>query len=61
MYGKMQAMGLTEFIPFICISLSGANLLSLFTLLLASPQLLSSHHWGWWHLLDHSFGYPHSH
>lgn len=37
MYGKMQASGLTEFICFICISLSGASPASVFTLFLALP------------------------
>ena len=40
MYGKMQALGLTEFIPFIGTSPSGANPIPLFTLFLASSQLL---------------------
>ena len=39
----MLASGLTEFIPFICTSAIWANLVSLFTFLLAFPQLLSSH------------------
>ena len=41
--------------------LSGANLISLFTLLLTFPQLLSNHHGEWQHLLDRCFGSPHSH
>ena len=41
--------------------LSGANPVSLFALLLAFPQLLSRHRGGWQHLLDRSFGSPHSH
>ena len=54
MYGKIQASGLSEFIPFICTSalgggVGGANPVFLFTLrsgrwpLLAFPQLLSNH------------------
>ena len=57
----MQASGLTEFTPFIAPQLSGANLISLFSLLPAFPQLLSNHHGEWQHLLDQSFGSPHSH
>ena len=41
--------------------LSGANPVSFFTLLLAFPQLLSNHRGGRQHLLDRSFGSPHSH
>ena len=41
--------------------LSGANPVSFFTLLLAFPQLLSNHRRGRQHLLDRSFGSPHSH
>ena len=41
--------------------LSGANPVSLFTLLLAFTQLLSNLPGGWQHLLDLSFGSPHSH
>ena len=52
MYGKMQAAGLTEFIPFICTSAIWSNPVSLFTLLLASPQLLSNYCGGWLHPLD---------
>ena len=47
MYGKVQASGLMESIPFICISASGANPISLLTLPLALPQLLSEHLMGW--------------
>ena len=36
----------------------GPNPVSLFTLLLAFPQLLSNHHGGWQHRLDLSFGSP---
>ena len=36
----------------------GPNPVSLFTLLLALPQLLSNHHGGWQHRLDLSFGSP---
>ena len=52
MYGKMQAFGLTEFIPSYAPQLSGANPVSLLTLLLAFPLNLSSYHGGvgsiWW-------------
>ena len=41
--------------------LPGANLVSLFILLLAFPQLLSNHHREWQHPLDPSFGSLHSH
>ena len=43
--------------------LSGANPVSLFTLLLAFPQFLSNHHGGGWvqHPLDCSLRSPHSH
>ena len=40
--------------------LSGANLISWFTLLLTFPQLLSNHHGEWQHPLDRCFGSPHS-
>ena len=49
------------------LSCLGPNSVSLFTLrsgrwlLPAVPQLLSSHHGGWQHLLGHSLGSPHSH
>ena len=49
------------------LSYLGSNPVSLLTLrggrwlLLAFPQLLSDHHGRWQHLLDHSFGSPHSH
>jgi len=44
----------------------GPNLVSLLNLrsgrwlVLAFPQLISNHHGGWQHLLDHNFGSPHS-
>ena len=41
--------------------LCGANPVSLFTWLLAFPQLLSNHRRSWQHPLDCSFGSPHSH
>ena len=41
----MQASGLTALVPY-APQLSGADPVSLFTLLLAFPQLLSSHHMG---------------
>ena len=41
--------------------LSGTNPVSLLTLLLAFPQLLSNHHQGWQPLLDYSLGSSHSH
>ena len=56
MHGKMQASGLTKFIPFMCTSAIWGQSCSLFTLLLAFPQLLSSHHGGWQHLQDDSLG-----
>ena len=43
MYGKMQASELTEFIHSYVPQMSGENPVSLFTLLLAFPQLLSKH------------------
>ena len=56
MYGKMQASGLTKLIPLMCTSAIWGQSCSLFTLLLAFPQLLSSHHGGWQHLQDDSLG-----
>ena len=56
MYRKMQASQLTEFILSHAPQLTGSNPVSLFTLLLAFPQLLSSHHGGWQHLQDDSLG-----
>ena len=46
MYGKIQVSGLTKFIPFISYApqLSETKNVCLFTLLLASLQLLSNHH-----------------
>ena len=46
MSGKKQAFVLTEFILSYAPQLSGANPVSLFTLLLAFSQLLGNHHWG---------------
>ena len=67
MYRKMQASRLTEFIPFTNLNYLGPNPVSVFTLrsgiwlLLAFPLLLSNHLGEWQHLLDRSFGSPHSH
>ena len=44
MYGKMQASGLMESIPFICTSAIWGQSCSLFTFLLALFQLLSNHY-----------------
>ena len=41
--------------------LSGANPVSLFTLLLAFPPVPQQSPWRWQHLYDDSFGSPHSH
>lgn len=49
MCGKLQASGLAESTPFTCSSAIGAHPVSSFTLLLAVPQLLSSHRRGWQH------------
>ena len=61
-YEKMQASGLTEFIPFVCTSAIWGPSISLFTLLLAFPQLLSNLRGGrWQHPLDCSLGGSYSH
>ena len=57
----MQASGLTDFFPSYAAQLSGASLVSLFTLLLAFPQLQSDHPGGWQHPLDCNLGSPLSH
>ena len=75
MYGKMQASGLTESIPFLRTSaLRGQILFPCLPQGVADVvdgcfchpphphlQLLSSHRGGGQHLLDHTFGSPHSH
>ena len=54
--GRYKPLGsLNSFLSY-APQLSGANSVSLFTLLLAFPQLLSNHCWGWQHLLDLSLG-----
>ena len=61
MYGKMQVSVLTEFFlsPFTYIpKISGASPISLFTILLAFPQLLSNPHGGWEYPLGLQFGEP---
>ena len=59
--GRCKSLGsLNSFLSYTP-ELSGAILVSLFTLPLAFPQLLSCHHVGWQHPLHHSFGSPHSH
>ena len=52
MHGKMQASGRIEFIPFLCTSALWANPVSMFSFLLALPQLLSNHPGKWRNLLD---------
>ena len=64
MYGKTAALGSLNSLLSHAPQLSGANHVSLLTLLLARllvHQLLSNHCEGWRHLLDHSLGSPHSH
>ena len=68
MCGKMQASGLTEIIPFICIPAFWGQvpfLVHLKEWQMATsglpPKFFSSHHGEWQNLLDLSFGSPHSH
>ena len=59
--GRFKSLGsLNSFLSY-APQLSGANSVSLFTLLLAFPQLLSNHPGGWQHPLDRRLGSPHSH
>ena len=59
--GSCQPLGSQNSILLYASQLSGAKPVSLFTLLLAFPQLLCNHFGGWQHPLDNSFGNPHSH
>ena len=61
MYGKLQASGLTESIPFICISAIWGQ--PCFRVPLASciPPAPQQSTCRWQHLLDHSLGSSHSH
>ena len=59
--GRCKPLGsLNSFLSYAS-QLSGANPVFLLTLLLAFPQLFSSHHGGWQCPLDSSCGSPHSH
>ena len=59
--GRFKPLGSLNSLLSYAPQLSGANPVSLFTLLLEFPQLLSKHRGGWQHPMDHSFGSPHSH
>ena len=54
--GKRKPLGSLNSFHSYSPQLSGATPVSLFTLLLAFPQLLSNHRGGWQHPMDHSFG-----
>ena len=65
--GRCKHLGWLNSFLHMYLSSLGPNPVSLFPLrsgrwlLLAFPRLLSSHHGGWQHMLDHSLGSPHSH
>ena len=61
MFGKMQASGLTELIPFISTSAFWGPSCFLVHMVSCIPQLLSNHRRSWQHPLDRSLGSPHSH
>ena len=60
-YEKMQASGLTEFIPFICVSAIWGQPCFLAHLASCIPPAPQQSTFRWQHLLDHSLGSSHSH
>ena len=58
---KMQASGLTEFIPFICVSAIWGQPCFLAHLASCIPPAPQQSTFRWQHLLDHSLGSSHSH